>query len=150
MSNIPERDFAYLEELIRKVDGYLAPYPSDDYSYLYNNDIRDELYGRYPKCFMKIKGITQDISTILPICNRYGHKDKNVIDISRRVIKRLMKDENGKFDTNELAVILSKLDRMYSVYSKDVPRSPEAAAKKANVTRMFNNMKKYLDFYRGY
>jgi len=148
--SIPEKDFMYLEELIRKVDGYLAPEPADDIEYLYSKDLRDRLYGQNPKCFIKIKGMGRETPTLLPICNRHGHKDPKVIDIARRVIKRLMQDKIGEFDVNELTEILGKLDRLHNVYSKETPKPPEAAGRKANVTRMMNRIKKHLDVYKGF
>jgi hypothetical protein len=63
MSNIPEKDFMYLEELIRKVDDYLMPQPSDRLDYLYSKDLRDRLYGQNPKCFLKIKGVGREFPT---------------------------------------------------------------------------------------
>jgi len=148
--SIPEKDFMYLEELIRKVDGYLMPPPEDDIEYLYSKDLRDRLYGKHPKCFIKIKGIGRDISTLLPICNRHGHKDPKVIDIARQVVRKLMSDKSDEFDINGLTSILNKLDRLYNVYSKDIPKPPEAAGRKANVTRMMNRIKKHLDVYKGF
>ena len=148
--SIPEKDFMYLEELIRKVDGYLMPEPADDISYLYNKDIRDNLYGKYPKCFLKIKGMGREFDTLLPICNRHGHKDPRVINIARKILQKIMSDKQGEFDSNELTSILAKLDRMYNVYSKDTVKPPEAAGRKANVTRMMNRIKKHLDVYKGF
>jgi hypothetical protein len=151
MSTILEQDYMYLEELIRKIDGYLMPVPAeDDMAYLYHKDVRDTLYGSHPKCFIKIKGIGREFPTLLPICNRHGHKDPKVIDMAKNVIQRLMSDKEGMFDGNELTMMLAKLDRMYNVYSKPVPKPPEAAGRKANVTRMMNNIKKHLDVYKGY
>ena len=150
MSTIPEKDFDYLEELIRKVDGYLMPQPADDLEYLYSKDLRDRLYGKNPKCFIKIKGIGREFPTLLPLCNRHGHKDAKVIDVSRRVVKKIMADKTGMFDGNETLELLGKLDRMFNVYSKDVPKPPEAAGRKANVTRMMNRIKKHLDVYKGF
>jgi len=140
----------YLEELIRKVDGYLMPEPEGELSYLYSKDLRDRLYGKYPKCFIKIKGIGREFPTLLPICNRHGHKDPKVIAIARKVVQKIMNDKAGLFDGNELVEVLGKLDRMFNVYSKDIPKPPEAAGRKANVTRMMNRIKKHLDVYKGY
>ena len=150
MSTIPEQDYMYLEELIRKVDGYLMPYPEDDLEYLYSKDLRDRLYGKNPKCFIKIKGIGREFPTLLPICNRHGHKDPKVIAMTRNVLQKLMKDKAGLFDGNEMLELLGKLDRMHNVYSKDIPKPPEAAGRKANVTRMMNRIKKHLDVYKGF
>jgi len=150
MSTIPEQDYMYLEELIRKVDGYLAPEPEGDLDYLYSKDLRDRLYGKNPKCFIKIKGIGREFPTLLPICNRHGHKDPKVINMTRGVLKKIMKDKAGLFDGNEMLELLGKLDRLHNTYSKDIPKPPEAAGRKANVTRMMNRIKKHLDVYKGF
>ena len=148
---IPEKDFMYLEELIRKVDGYLLPQQAgDDMEYLYSKDLRDSLYGSKPKCFIKIKGIGREFPTLLPICNRHGHKDPKVIAITKNILQKLMNDKAGMFDSNEMVAILNKLDRLHNVYSKDIPKPPEAAGRKANVTRMMNRIKQHLDVYKGF
>jgi hypothetical protein len=150
MSTEMKKDLEVIEELIRKVDGYLSPEEStDDYSYLYNKDVRDRLYGQYPDCFLKIQGVGRPFPTLFPICNRYGHKDAKVIDISRRVVRKLMSDERNDIDVNDLQSILGSLDRAHSVYSKDVPKPPEQAGRKAYTTRVLNNIKRHLDVYKG-
>jgi hypothetical protein len=150
MSKATEQDLQVIEELVRKVDGYLDPdLTKDDFSYLYYKDVRDRLYGKYPKCFLKVQGVGRDFPTLFPICNRHGHKDARVIDISRRVIKKMMSGQEDDFDSNELVELLSKLDRMHNVYSKDIPKPPEAAGRKAYVSRMMNNIKRHLDVYKG-
>ena len=148
--SIPEKDYMYLEELIRKVDGYLTPEPADDIEYLYSKDLRDRLYGKYPKCFVKIQGIGREFPTLLPICNRHGHKDSRVIGITRNVLQKLMSDKVGIYDSNVMVELLAKLDRLHNTYSKPVPKPPEAAGRKANSTRMMNNIKKHLDVYKGF
>jgi len=150
MSKQAHQDLQVIEELIRKVDGYLDPQlTDDDFSYLYHKDVRDRLYGKYPKCFLQVKGVGREFPNLFPICNRHGHKDAKVIDISRRVVQKMMASENGEFDVNELHEILGKLDRMHNVYSKDIPKPPEAAGRKSYVTRMMNNIKRHLDVYKG-
>jgi len=148
--SISEQDFMYLEELIRKVDGYLAPEPADDIEYLYSKDLRDRLYGQNPKCFIKMKGIGRDFPSLFPICNRNGHKDARVIAITKQVLERIMKDKAGMYDSNEMMEVLAKLDRLHNVYSKDVPKPPSQAGRKANTTRMMNRIKKHLDVYKGF
>jgi len=150
MSNATKQDLQVLEELIRRVDDYLDPsLANNDFSYLYQKDIRDRLYGKYPKCFLKIKGVGREIPTLLPICNRHGHKDARVINIARKVVQKLMSNTEGAYDVNELNELLSKLDRMYNVYSKDIPKPPEAAGRKSYITRMMNNITRHLDTYKG-
>ena len=149
MSTEMNQDLEIIEELIRTADGYLSPEYPDDYTYLYNKDVRDRLYGSKPDCFLKMQGIGREFPTLFLICNRYGHKDAKVIDISRRVVRRLMSDERDDMDVNDLQGILGSLDRAHSVYSKDIPKPPGQAGRKAYVSRMMNNIKRHLDVYKG-
>ena len=149
MSKEMNQDLEIIEELIRKVDGYMSPEHEDDFSYLYNKDTRDRLYGKSPECFLQMKGIGREFPTLFPMCNRYGHKDAKVIDISRRVVRKLMGDESGNVEANDLQLMLGKLDRAHSVYSKDIPKPPGAAGRKAQVSRMMNKIKRHLDIYKG-
>jgi hypothetical protein len=149
--SIPAEKITYLHELIRKVNQYLNPGGSlEDYEYLYNKDLKDRLYGKNPKCFLKIKGIGRDTSDYLvPICNRAGIVDPQILSISIKAIKKIMTDEVGEYDINTLTQILTRLQRMHSTYSQDIPKPPDAAGRKANVSRMFNNISKMLDVYKG-
>jgi hypothetical protein len=140
----------YMQELIRKANEYLDPQGVEDYEYLYRKDVRDRLYGQFPKCFVKIKGIGREFGEyLLPICNRAGIVDPKVITISIKTVKKFMDSDDGTSDVNELVKVLNNLDRMYSTYSKEIPKPPEPAAQKANVTKMFNKISKYLDVYKG-
>lgn len=146
MENIEEK-FEVLEELIRKVSKRLYPYNKDeDIAYLQRKDLRDRLYGKFPKCFLTLKGMGREIP-FLPICNRLGIQDPGMINFSIKLVKRMQ--QNPKFDQDELVVILAKLEKLQNTYSKDIPRPPIEAAKKGITTRMFNNIKKYLDGVRG-
>ena len=89
--------------------------------------------------------VGRDSSTyMLPVCNRAGIADPKVIGISIKVIQKLMSDSSGMYDVNDLKSILTKLERKHSVYSKDIPKPPNQAGRKALVTRMFNNVKNHL------
>jgi hypothetical protein len=81
---------------------------------------------------------------LLPLCNRAGILDPEVIKISYAAVGRLLSDPSGMYDVNDLQKILDKLDRMKSRYSKNIPKPPKAAGRKAVVTRMFNNIKNHL------
>ena len=81
---------------------------------------------------------------LLPLCNRAGIIDPVVIKISYTAVGKLLSDQTGTYDVNELQGILDKLDRMKSRYDKQIPKPPQAAARKAVVTRMFNNIKGHL------
>ncbi len=149
MPNKKEK-LAYMQELIRKANQYLDPQGVEDYEYLYKKDLRDRLYGQYPKCFIKIHGIGRDLSPyLLPICNRSGIIDPNVLTISIKTIKKFMEAGEANSDVNALTKILSNLERMHSVYSKEIPKPPTTAAYKGNATKMMNKITRYLDAYKG-
>lgn len=138
------KELQNLEELIRLASQHLLT-KEDKLLYITRPEIRDRLYGKYPKCFISLKKMGRDTSSyLLPLCNRVGMIDPDVIEISVKVIQRLMSDPSGMYDINQLQTILDKLDRMKARYKKDVPKPPQQAGRKAVVTRMFNNIKNHL------
>lgn len=144
MSNQLKEEFKQLSELIRKANELINP--EDSLAYLLKKDIRDRLYGDKPKCFLKLLPIGRDTSPyLLPICNRAGLEDPKVISVSLKVIQKLMDDSSGKFDINTLQSILNQLQHSHDTFIKKIPKPASAAAKKAQVTRMFKNIKQYLD-----
>jgi hypothetical protein len=136
-----KEEFNILEELLRQA--YNLIHNEDDFSYLYDKDMRDRLYGKYPKCFLQILPIGRDVSDyFLPICNRGGIEDPKVVDISLKVVKRMIDNNVGKFDSNELQKVLNSLQHKYNVLSKTVPKPATTAAKKAQVTRALQKIQK--------
>ena len=81
---------------------------------------------------------------LVPICNRAGIIDPEVIRISYAAVGRLLSDPSGMYDVNELQGILDKLTRLKSRYDKMIPKPEAQAGRKAIVTRMFNNIKNHL------
>jgi len=145
MGNINE-EFKLLDELIRKVNNSLLPYGNEDkLLYLQKKDVRDRLYGKFPKCFLAIKGKGREIP-FLPLCNRIGIHDPDVIKFSIKLVNQMNGSED--IDQDELSIILAKLERLHSTYSKDVVKPPHAAARKGLTTRMFNNIKKHIERHR--
>lgn len=139
-----KEEFDQLSELIRKANNLVNP--EDSLSYLLKKDVRDRLYGDKPKCFLKLLPIGRDTSPyLLPICNRAGIEDPKVIAVSLKIVQRFMDDPNGKFDVNTLQSVLNQLNHRNNVLMKTVPKPATAAARKAKVTRMFKNIKSYLD-----
>jgi len=144
MSTQLKEEFDHLSELIRKANDLINP--GENLADIIKKDVRDRLYGEKPKCFVKLLPIGRDTSPyLLPICNRAGIEDPKVIKVSIKVIEKLMSGESGKFDVNALQSVLNKLNHHNSVFSKQIPKPMSAGAKKAKVTRMFGNIKKYLD-----
>lgn len=138
------KELQNLEELIRLASQHLLT-KEDKLLYITRPELRDKLYGKFPECFISLKRMGRDTSSyLLPLCNRAGMIDPDVIEISVKVIQRLMSDPSGMYDINQLQTILDKLDRMKARYKKEVPKPPQQAGRKAVVTRMFNNIKQHL------
>jgi hypothetical protein len=130
-----------LSELIRRANELINPDQSIDY--LLKKDLRDRLYGVKPACFMKLRPIGRDTSAyLLPLCNRYGIEDPRVIQVSIKMIERLMTDD--RFSSTDLQTMLNSLNHRNNTFVKNIPKPASAAARKAQVTRMFNNIRKYL------
>ena len=138
------KELQNLEELIRLASQHLLT-KEDKLLYITRPELRDKLYGKFPECFISLKRLGRDTSAyLLPLCNRAGMIDPDVIEISVKVIQRLLADPSGMYDINQLQTILDKLDRMKARYKKEVPKPPQQAGRKAVVTRMFNNIKQHL------
>jgi hypothetical protein len=142
---IQER-FQTLNELIRTVATNLEPH--DTIKALQQKQLRDRLRGKYPKCFLSIKAMGGQDPDFFPVCNTAGMIDVRAIEISLKAVSRLMNDTSGAYDTNDLSMMLAKLQRMKDVYSKTIPKPPNQAGRKAVVTRMMNNVKDHLKVTR--
>lgn len=141
VKDLIQEELENLSELIRKANELINPDKS--IGYLLKKDMRDRLYGEKPACFMKLKPIGRDTSAYLfPICNRYGMEDPKVIQLSIKMVERLIND--GRFDSGSLQTMLNSLNHRNDTFVKRIPKPASQAAKKAQVTRMFNNIKKYL------
>ena len=138
--NINE-ELKVLSELIRKADKLINP--EDSLAYLIHKDVRDRLYGKKPACFMKLRPIGRDTSAYLfPICNRSGMEDPKVIKLSISMLQKSMVD--SRFDPKDIQGMLGKMQHRHDTFIKQIPKPASAAAKKAKVTKMFDNIKKYL------
>ena len=133
-----------LEELIRTATNNILT-PEERISYLLSPDLKNRLNGKFPECFISLKRMGQDTSEyLLPLCNRAGIIDPLAINISYRIVGKLLSDSTGLFDVNNLQSIFDKLTRLKDRYEKEVPKPAQAAARKALVTRLFNNIKGHL------
>ena len=132
-----------LQELIRSI--YDKIDPVDKFKYLTDKKITSILHGEKPKCFLSLPRIGQDISPyLLPVCNRAGFEDSDIISLSIKLVQKLMTDKNDAYDINDLNTTLSKLQHKHSVFSKKIPHPANMAGHKSNTTRMFNNIRNHL------
>jgi hypothetical protein len=139
-----KQDFQHLSELIRKANELINP--EDSISYLTKKDIRDRLYGTHPKCFLKLLPIGRDTKPyLIPLCNRGGFEDPKVIAVAIKMVQRIMSEKSDQFDPNDIQKVLNQLNHRNSVLSKTTPKPMSAGAQKAKVTRMFKQIKQYLD-----
>ena len=146
MSKTIKEHYEVLDELIRSVAKNLEPH--DTLKALQHKQLRDRLRGKYPECFLSVKAIGGQTPDFFPVCNTAGMIDARAIELSLRTVDRLMNDDSGAYDVNDLTKMLTKLQRMKDVYSKDVPKPPSQAGRKAVVTRMMNNVKDHLKVTR--
>ena len=146
MSKQLKENYQVLDELIRSVAKNLEPH--DTLKALQQKDLRDRLRGKYPECFLSVKPLGGQTPDFFPVCNTAGMIDARAIELSLRAVDRLMNDDSGAYDSNDLTKMLTKLQRMKDVYSKDVPKPPSQAGRKAVVTRMMNNVKDHLKVTR--
>jgi len=132
-----------LQELIRSI--YDKIDPVDKFKYLTDKNITNTLYGEKPKCFISLTKIGQDVYPyLLPVCNRAGFEDSDIISLSIKLVQKLMSDKSASFDINDLNTTLSKLQHKHNVFSKEIPHPANMAGRKSNTTRLFNNIKNHL------
>lgn len=142
MTNLNEQ-FEQLDELIRKVNSLIAPYDvHDELKWLLKKDIRKKMFEEFPKCFLSLRSRGRELP-FLPICNRQGMEDPQIIAFSMKLAHRLKNKPD--VDQDHLDVVLVKLQRLHNKFDKEVPKPGDVAAKKGLITRLFKNIKGYLD-----
>ena len=138
-------EFEQLGELLRTVNKLISPETfSDKLKWLTDRDMKKKLFERYPKCFLPVR--IGQLIPFLPICNRSGMVDPDLISFSLRLANKLRSHDN--VDQEHLSIQINRLNRLYNVYSKDIPKPPNMAATKGNVTKNVNIIKQYLDRIR--
>lgn len=144
-----KEEFKMLNELIRTAYQHLDPV--DKYSYLYHRNMLRTMYGDHPKCFVRLRRDDggpmgqPKIPYVLPLCNRAGYYDPDIIGLSIKMVRKLMHQQGaGKFGVNDLQAALDKLDHYHNRYSKPVPKPHDMAGRKANISRMFHNIGNHL------
>lgn len=148
MSEKIQEDIQRLSELIRKVNDLINP--EDSLAYLQKKDLVDRLYGKHPKCFIKLTPIGRDTSPyLIPLCNRSGYEDPKVIAVAIKMVEKLMTQNSDLYDSNDMQKVLNQLNHRNNVLSKVIPKPAMMAAQKSKVTRMFNNIRQHLDVIKG-
>ena len=138
-----------LSELIRRANNLINP--EDKYAYLQRKDLRDRLYVDKPRCWLRAMPIGRDTTPyIFPLCTRSGIVDPDVIGLSLKMIQKLMDDDEAiqRVGSAELQRVQNQLQTRFNTLSKEIPKPATTAARKAQVTRMFKNIKQHLDMAR--
>jgi len=139
-----EEKMEALDELLRKA--YNIIHPESNVKWYLNRGTRTSLMRKHPKCFFVVQNkIGRDVP--FPICNMSGMVDPTMIKFSLALAQRF-KDkpevDTDRLDTDRLEKLIMRLKAVHARHDKEVPTPAPAAAKKANVTKNFNSVSKYL------
>ena len=141
--DIQEKEIQHLSELIRRVSNLLSPDSYlDNVGAIINKQVRDRLFGEYPKCFLKAKNVWGRELPIMPICNRRGMEDPSMIAFSLKVANTMKDSPN--IDQDHLGSVIVKLNRLQNKFNKPIPKPDDMTAKKALTTRLMTKVKEYL------
>ena len=143
---------SYLTELMRGLHTTISPQSHmDELNYFMNKNNRDSFRQRYPHCFEALKYIDGREDNMLPICNRSGSIDPQIINLTILMIKKFKdeENENDKIDINHLDLIIDKLTKLENKHSKSVVKPMSMAYRKGRATKDMNHVKKYLEAIRN-
>jgi len=147
--DMKEKKPVNLQELIRRAYSFMKPYSyHDDINWLSDKGMRDQLMGKYPKCWLRLMISRKDIP-FFPVCNRLGMVDPEIISFSIKLASKIQALSDPRIDMSSLDGVVIKLNGMHKKYSKEVPKPEDMAYKKAKTTRMLSNIRKYLSTIRG-
>lgn len=139
--------FQKLDELLQTVNHIVTPFSfRDELESVMDPETRKRLYEKNPRCFLPIRMGNKDIP-FLPICNRNGATDKDMIAFSMKLANKLLGREN--VDRGMLEITLKKLNRLNTTYSKEIPTPANMAAQKALATKAMILLKQNLDQIRN-
>ena len=138
----------YLDELLRIAANEInySPNYTNEIKTLSNKNYKDNQYKTYPKCYIKLKYKNGTDEPFFPLCNTLGVIDPKIISFSLKLSKRIKeKNNDSKIDFDELENVIKRLESLLKRFSKEQPVSFEMAAKKGNITKRINFIKKYTD-----
>lgn len=145
--NVLQEEMNVLEELLQSINHIVTPFSfREELKSIMDPETRRRLSEKYPKCFLPVRMGNKDVP-FLPICNRNGATDRDMIAFSMKLANRLLGRED--VDRGMLEVTMKKLNRLNTSYSKEIATPADIAAKKANVTKAMILLKQSLDSIRG-
>jgi len=139
------KELIQLEELVRKAQSLIHPIGYEDtLKDLMTKPATDVFKGDYTKCVIPWKIGAQRVD--LPICNRYGMVDPQVIKFAKKMVKKMRSVD--EYDEDAANIIIGKLDRIAKRYIGTIPKPPNTSAKNGAMTRytnrIINNLKGHL------
>lgn len=144
-----DKEIVILEELIRRAYEHMSPFSyHKDLEWLSDPDLRKTLFDKFPKCYLSLSINRKDIP-FFPICNRLGFVDPRIVMFSMKLANKLSAVGDPRVDITNLQGVTKRLEFLHRKYSKEVPKPEDMAVRKAMVTRMLSNIKKYLNAQKG-
>lgn len=139
------KELTYIQELVRTMNSLLSPMSyHDTLKDLRTRDARDVFKGDFEKCVIPWKLGAQQVH--LPICNRFGMVDPQMIQFSKKMVNKMRSVDPQEDDGTN--IIITKLDNLHKKYSQSIPKPADRAAMNGHVTkftrRLLNNIKGHL------
>ena len=135
------KELEHIQELVRKMHSLISPMSyTDTLKDLRTQSAQDVFKGDFAKCVLPWKIGAQQVH--LPICNRFGMVDPQMIDFSKKVVNRMRSVSPQTDDGTN--IIIAKLDRLHNKYSKDIPKPADRAAANGQVTKFTNRLLKNI------
>jgi hypothetical protein len=143
-----QEDFKLLDELIHKIGNIISPVDNynDEIKMVMTPETRKRIFDKNPKCFFPVRMGNKD-AFILPVCNRKGMTDQNMIALSIKMANKLLDREN--VDRGMLEITIRRLERLHNKYSKDEVKPSGRAGLKGHLTRRLRNLNDYLHNLEG-
>jgi len=141
-----DKEMVHIQELVRKMHSLISPMSyHDTLKDLRTKPATDVFKGNHTKCVLPWKVGAQQVH--LPICNRFGMVDPQMIAFSKKVVNRL-RSVSPQYEEGS-NIIIVKLDRLHNRYNKDVPTPPDRAAANGQVTKFKNRLLKKIKGHLG-
>ncbi len=126
-----QESFLVLEELLRQANALISPISFHDDLKLLSPEKMAKDAEKNKSCYLTIR--RRSGSVLFPICSRNGAKCPQMIQFSLKMANKLA----GKPETppDQIQVIIKKLERLQSKYSKPIPKPPGQAYLKGLSTK---------------
>lgn len=136
--NKVEDTFKELDKYLHEINSIVGPFSyRSDLEAVMDKNTRHNLYEKNPRCFMPIRLGNKDIP-FLPICNRNGATDKNMVAFSLKLANKLLDRED--VDRGLLTITIKKLEDL---------SSNDDSENLDNIKTSLNTIESYLHILKG-